>query len=147
MLKAVHAYTSDFYGKGLGIQAEVDFRSMDETALMCVGILLEEYMQNILGNTGDLVFVEAGEEKEGRGAVVAQDIDSLESDAHEHGRRVKETENIAENEDGGDEGSTSNTTETEDEHEALTSCESQNTENGFARKRARLASEDSDSSI
>ncbi|KAL8892267.1 MAG: hypothetical protein Q9215_000780 [Flavoplaca cf. flavocitrina] len=146
LLKAVHAYTSDFYGKGLGSKAEVDFRSMDETALMCVGMLLEEYMQNILGDTGDLMFVEAGEEREGRVAVAAQGADRQELDAHEHGRQVKESEDRIEYEHGGEE-SPSNTTQTNDEHEALNSSESESIETGSARKRARLASEDSDSSV
>ncbi|KAL9041148.1 MAG: hypothetical protein Q9180_001478 [Flavoplaca navasiana] len=146
LLKAVHAYTSDFYGKGLGNKAEVDFRSMDETALMCVGMLLEEYMQDILGDTGDLLFVEAGEEREGRGAVAAQKADRQELDAHEHGRQLKEIEEGVEQEHGGEE-SSSNMTETKDEHEALNSSESESTENGSARQRRRLVSEDSDSSV
>ncbi|KAL8813142.1 MAG: hypothetical protein Q9200_000490 [Gallowayella weberi] len=69
MLKALHTYSSDFYGNTLAKKAVVDFRSMDETALMCMGLLLEEYVQSILGETGDLVFVETGEEKEGGAAI------------------------------------------------------------------------------
>ena len=119
---------------------------MDETALMCVGMLLEEYMQNILGDTGDLVFVEAGEEKEGRGAVAAQEADRQELDAYEYGRYVKESEEGIEYEHGGEK-SPSNTTETNDEHEALKSSESESIKNVSVRKRARLASEESDSSV
>jgi len=40
-----------------------DWCSMDETALLAFGILLEEAGREILGNTGDLVFTE-GEEVE-----------------------------------------------------------------------------------
>ena len=61
LLKAVHTYASDFYHKALGTQGEVSFGSMDETALLAMGILLEEAAEHILGETGDLVFVE-GEE-------------------------------------------------------------------------------------
>lgn len=34
------------------------FRSMDDTALLAVGILLEEAADEVLGETGDMVFVE-----------------------------------------------------------------------------------------
>ncbi len=47
LLKAVHAYVSDFYarnyGYGEGVRGEgADWRSLDETALLAVGVLLEE---------------------------------------------------------------------------------------------------------
>ncbi|KAL8756784.1 MAG: hypothetical protein Q9199_002708 [Rusavskia elegans] len=147
LLKAVHTYTSDFYGKGLGSKAEVDFRSMDETALMCVGVLLEEYMQRILGDTGDLVFVEAGEEKEGSAGFATQDTNRRKLGLErKDGRWVEETEEVAEQESEEEESST-NRAETEDEHEAPTSSESESTENGRARKRAKILSEDSESSV
>ena len=38
-----------------------DYRSMDETALIALGILMEEAARDTLGRTGDLVFTE-GEE-------------------------------------------------------------------------------------
>lgn len=41
----------------------LDFESLDETALLSLGILLEEMAEHVLGNTGDLAFVE-GEEIE-----------------------------------------------------------------------------------
>ncbi|KAL8672976.1 MAG: hypothetical protein Q9168_002609 [Polycauliona sp. 1 TL-2023] len=146
LLKAVHAYASDFYGKGLGSKAEVDFKSMDETALMCVGVLLEEYMETILGDTGDLVFVEAGEEKEGRDPHAAQHVDQRDREVSEDGKGVEEIEKVVEPESD-EEGSSSATTETEHEHEAPTSSEGESTENtGRARKRARLSSEDDESS-
>ena len=66
LLKAVHTYASDFYGrvtvdKGLG-----DFQSMDETALLTLGILLEESAKESLGEDGDLVFVEGEDDEEGK---------------------------------------------------------------------------------
>lgn len=110
---------------------------MDETALMCVGVLLEEYMQNILGDTGDLVFVEAGEEQERSGNVAAQDANRRKLGfEHEDGRRAEETEELDEQES--DEESASDTTETEDEHEAPTSSEGESAENGRPRKRAKI---------
>ncbi|KAK5064545.1 hypothetical protein LTR84_000378 [Exophiala bonariae] len=59
MLKAVHTYASDFYfsanGKG---KSKIDMRSLDETALIAVGILLEEAVRETLGENGDMAFVE-----------------------------------------------------------------------------------------
>lgn len=63
LLKAIHAYASDFYGSGYLGNTNIDFRSLDETALLAMGILLEEAAAHILGKTGDLAFVE-GEEVE-----------------------------------------------------------------------------------
>lgn len=57
-LKAIHAYTSDFYAASLGTQAKRDWKSMDETALLALGILLEEAAADVLGKTGDLAFME-----------------------------------------------------------------------------------------
>ncbi|KAI4113951.1 MAG: hypothetical protein LQ338_008088, partial [Usnochroma carphineum] len=69
LLKAVHAYASDFYGKALGEKGEgkVSFGSMDETALMAFGVLLEEEVGRLVEGTGDLVFVEGGKRDDGDG--------------------------------------------------------------------------------
>ncbi|KAH9844485.1 homologous recombination [Teratosphaeria destructans] len=61
LLKEVHAYVSDFY-KSLGEGGDVSFQSFDETALIAMGILLEEAANESLGRTGDLAFVEAEDE-------------------------------------------------------------------------------------
>ena len=58
LLKAIHVYASDYYGRALGTQGDVSFESMDETALLAVGILLEEAAKHVLGETGDLALVE-----------------------------------------------------------------------------------------
>lgn len=86
MLKAVHGYTSQFYeamgerhaanGTARGRRSRdagdgdsggnpcfvgsrhVDERSMDETALLAFGMLLEEAARETLGKRGDLVFTE-----------------------------------------------------------------------------------------
>ena len=63
LLKAIHTYASDFYGRATNDRGLVDFESMDETALLGLGILLEEMAEHVLGETGDLAFVE-GEEVE-----------------------------------------------------------------------------------
>ena len=59
LLKAIHAYAADFYSKSYGEEASVDFCSLDETALICLGILLEEMADGVLGDTGDLAFTES----------------------------------------------------------------------------------------
>lgn len=51
LLKVVHAYASDFYGKHGG---EGDWRSLDETALLAIGILLEEAANAVVDRNGDL---------------------------------------------------------------------------------------------
>ena len=61
LLKAIHTYASDFYGRATKDRGAVDFESFDETALLGLGILLEEMAGHVLGETGDLAFVE-GEE-------------------------------------------------------------------------------------
>ena len=58
LLKAIHQYSSDFYASFYGDQARSDFRSMDGTALLAIGILLEEAMKESLGENGDMVFTE-----------------------------------------------------------------------------------------
>ena len=57
LLKAIHSYAADFYN-AMGDKGRVNFLSMDETALLAIGILLEETADEVLGETGDMVFVE-----------------------------------------------------------------------------------------
>lgn len=45
---------------------------MDETALIALGILIEETAKETLGETGDLAFLEAADEEEAK-ALAAQD--------------------------------------------------------------------------
>lgn len=44
-----------------GGRSQDDYQSMDETALIAMGILLEEMAQESLGETGDLILVEEEE--------------------------------------------------------------------------------------
>ncbi|KAJ4006843.1 hypothetical protein NW752_000928 [Fusarium irregulare] len=67
LLKAIHAYTSAFYSaRNRHNQATdakpVTDRSMDETALLAFGILLEEAGKEVLGRRGHLVFTEGAED-------------------------------------------------------------------------------------
>jgi hypothetical protein len=75
LLKAMHGYASQFYEltsmgepktqgeeqRDLESKPNLNMRSMDETALLAFGILVEEASRELLGRTGDLVFTE-GEE-------------------------------------------------------------------------------------
>lgn len=80
----------------------IEYRSMDETALLCLGVLMEEMQREALGSTGDLVFTEEGEDRARRRKrkerirseveeveVVNDDADSGE-DLRERKRRRKE---------------------------------------------------------
>lgn len=69
LLKAIHSYASHFYAAlnrpgscavRVGSRS-VDEGSMDETALLALGILLEEAGRKALGKRGDLVFTEGQE--------------------------------------------------------------------------------------
>lgn len=70
MVKAVHGYASHFYealgrrcaGEPRGDIGRVNERSMDETAILAFGILLEEAAQYSLGKDGDFVFTEGIED-------------------------------------------------------------------------------------
>lgn len=73
MVQAVHVYASHFYealgrrcaGEPRGNIGRVNERSMDETALLAFGILLEESARHSLGKDGDLVFTEGLQHGEG----------------------------------------------------------------------------------
>ena len=58
LVKALHAYASDFYDMATENKGLYDFKSFDETALLAFGILLEEGALDMLGETGDMVLVE-----------------------------------------------------------------------------------------
>ncbi|KAJ6790006.1 hypothetical protein PWT90_03795 [Aphanocladium album] len=67
LLKAVHGYSSRFYGRmrrrgnTAAQNYNIDEASMDETALLAFGILLEEAGRDVLGKKGDMVFTEGVE--------------------------------------------------------------------------------------
>ena len=64
LLKTIHAYASDFYANATPDGGKRDFKSLDETALLAMGILLEEAAAEALGKTGDLALVEDAREEE-----------------------------------------------------------------------------------
>lgn len=69
LLKAMHTYSSDFYRHATMDRGRTSWRSMDETALIALGILLEETAKEALGETGDMVFVEGEEISDAETAV------------------------------------------------------------------------------
>ncbi|MCJ1385225.1 hypothetical protein MMC17_008346 [Xylographa soralifera] len=58
LVEALHLYTSNFYDRVMIDEGQTDFRSMDETALLALSVLLEEASKHVLGEDGHLVFVE-----------------------------------------------------------------------------------------
>lgn len=61
LLSALHAYVSHFFARkeeGVGVEKQKLWRCMDETALIALGILVEESAREISGETGDLAFTE-----------------------------------------------------------------------------------------
>ncbi|KAK4985991.1 hypothetical protein LTR50_005583 [Elasticomyces elasticus] len=68
LLKALHTYASDFYASAIPDDGSINFRSMDETALLAFGILVEEAAKNAIGETGDLAFTEGENEDLGSGS-------------------------------------------------------------------------------
>lgn len=117
LLKALHTYSSDFYARmpdprfkdrrsrGDGeesfeamkarLKGCQDFRSMDETALLAMGVLMEEMISESLGETGDLAFVEEGEtprkiekrKRKGPATIVIPDDVEAEADDEEDEER------------------------------------------------------------
>lgn len=58
LLKFIHRYASEFYSKATLDKGQLDFQSLDETALLALGILLEETAALHLGETGHFAFIE-----------------------------------------------------------------------------------------
>lgn len=100
LLKALHSYASKFYGrmwggagsgsegKGGGEGAGADFVSLDGTALLAMGILLEEWAGEVLGAEGDGAFVEG--EYDGEGEEERVEAGGSTGDRAWRGRRLAE---------------------------------------------------------
>ena len=71
LLKEIHTFTADYYSRTTDNDPKGVYQTMDETALLAMGILLEESVAQVLGKDGDLAFVEGepiiGEEEDGGG--------------------------------------------------------------------------------
>lgn len=89
MLEAIHAYAADFYEFATEDHGLHDHHSMDETALIAMGVLVEEMAKEALGETGDLVLVE-GEEMDAGADETGADTDPTNaSQSRERVRRRK----------------------------------------------------------
>lgn len=64
LLTAIHAYVSKLYSRMQDDGAEKIWRSMDETALIAFGILMEESVKEVIGDSGDLALTEAARSDE-----------------------------------------------------------------------------------
>ncbi|TLD39202.1 meiotic nuclear division protein 1 [Venturia nashicola] len=64
LLETTHRYLSRFYDRPDIQRKPLHYKSMDGTALLALGILLEEALDQSLGETGHLAFLTAGEEEE-----------------------------------------------------------------------------------
>ncbi|KAI9733122.1 MAG: hypothetical protein M1834_003669 [Cirrosporium novae-zelandiae] len=58
LLKAIHMHASDFYACISPDRGRNDWHSLDETALLAFGILVEEAAKEVLGENGHRLFVE-----------------------------------------------------------------------------------------
>ncbi|KAK8216706.1 hypothetical protein M8818_001669 [Zalaria obscura] len=65
LLRHLHTYASDFYHASTVTGGSKNWRSLDETALLALGILLEEELNDSLGTSGDLAFVEGEDQDAG----------------------------------------------------------------------------------
>ncbi|KAH6697201.1 hypothetical protein F5X68DRAFT_2872 [Plectosphaerella plurivora] len=102
MLKALHLYSSHYYAalrrrSDVTSRGGIDENSMDETALIALGILLEEAGRDVLGRRGDLVFTEPQDDLD---ASSSSESDSLTGDA-EHASDHDLTDEDAPGTDGG----------------------------------------------
>ncbi|KAF3005773.1 hypothetical protein E8E13_007244 [Curvularia kusanoi] len=64
LLTAIHAYVSKLYSRNTEGDSLPAWKCMDETALIALGILMEESAREVLGETGDFAFVEAADDEE-----------------------------------------------------------------------------------
>jgi hypothetical protein len=61
LLETLHAYAADYYEYATADNGKDDLQTMDETALLAMGILIEEMVKEELGETGDLALTEGQE--------------------------------------------------------------------------------------
>lgn len=73
LLEALHAYISKLYSRTQKASEQPAWRCMDETALIALGILMEETVKEVLGETGDLALLEAARSDEEM--ALADDVD------------------------------------------------------------------------
>ncbi|KGO71859.1 hypothetical protein PITC_025910 [Penicillium italicum] len=89
LLETVHAYAADYYEYATADNGKDDHQTMDETALLAVGILIEEMAKEELGETGDLALVEGQELSEEEDDKTALESDTTIKSAARAARRKR----------------------------------------------------------
>lgn len=59
LLKALHRYAADYYANATADRGESSWKTLDETALLALGVLIEEAAAEAMGTTGYLALLEA----------------------------------------------------------------------------------------
>jgi hypothetical protein len=104
LLSALHAYVSKLYSRTEVPEMERVWKCMDETALIAFGILLEETVREVLGETGDLAFTEAADEEEERALASEDEEDHVRESDQELARygEKQTSSSISSSHDGSD---------------------------------------------
>ena len=93
LLETIHAYAADFYEYATADNGHDDHKTMDETALLAMGILIEEMSKDALGDTGDLVLVEGQELLEEQEEQTGAESDTTNQSAARIVRRKRASSN------------------------------------------------------
>ncbi|KAJ5130288.1 uncharacterized protein N7515_006327 [Penicillium bovifimosum] len=89
LLETIHAYAADYYQYATADNGKDDIQTMDETALLAMGILIEEMAKEELGETGDLALVEGHELSEEEDAKTGGESDTTTQSATRVARRKR----------------------------------------------------------
>ncbi|CAG7973314.1 unnamed protein product [Penicillium nalgiovense] len=89
LLETIHAYAADYYEYATADNGKDDHQTMDETALLAMGILIEEMAKEELGETGDLALVEGEELTEEEDDKTGPESDTTTKSAARASRRKR----------------------------------------------------------
>ncbi|CAI7582123.1 unnamed protein product [Penicillium glandicola] len=89
LLETIHAYAADYYEYATADNGKDDHQTMDETALIAMGILIEEMAKEQLGETGDLALVEGQELSEEEDEKTGIESDTTTQSAARAARRKR----------------------------------------------------------
>lgn len=89
LLETIHAYAADYYEYATEDNGKDDHQTMDETALLALGILIEEMAKEELGETGDLALVEGQELSEEEDDKTGLESDTTTKSAARAARRKR----------------------------------------------------------
>ncbi|KAF2134337.1 hypothetical protein P153DRAFT_280419 [Dothidotthia symphoricarpi CBS 119687] len=78
LLSALHAHVSKLYASTEEPGSKKAWKCMDETALIALGILVEETAREVLGETGDLAFLEGADEEEVEALAARGEMEGVE---------------------------------------------------------------------